>query len=96
VAEFVSAHNSQFPPPEFKLKLNHLAALTEEEHAARNGALDPADDEAGLGFLQDLEPGRYLQTLPDSVDWTTKDAVTSVKNQGALCMLCIVGTIRFA
>ena len=82
VAEFVSAHNSQFPPPDFQLKLNHLAALTEDERKARNGAQDPASAEAGLEFLQDLEPGRYLQTLPESVDWTTENAVTSVKNQG--------------
>jgi hypothetical protein len=82
VAEFVSAHNSQFPPPDYELKLNALAALTRDELKARNGGQDPATAEEGIEFLQDLQPGRYLQTLPDSVDWTTMNAVTSVKNQG--------------
>jgi hypothetical protein len=82
VADFISEHNSQVPPPDYELRLNHLSALTNEEHEKRNGALVDPDTEEGLEFLHELDGGAR-QSPPESVDWSQKNAVTSIKNQGS-------------
>ena len=77
---FISAHNAQFPPPNFFLGLNHLLALTSEEIRKRNGY--QAQNGTGLPDFFADNGGRFLQSLPLQVDWVSAGAVTPIVDQG--------------
>lgn len=73
--EYIKEHNSRNGTT-YTLGINHLADLRH--------------DELGLGFKLDLGPSKCdkfnteytYQSLPSSVDWRDKNAVTPVKDQG--------------
>merc|ERR1712232_52317 len=70
----------------YELGINQFAHLTAEEFGAQYTGLKMPENVWGdLPYL-----GRHNYTgasLPDSVDWTSKDVVTPVKNQGS-CGSC--------
>lgn len=85
--ERISKHNAD-PTASYKLGLNHLSDLTQEEFAAMNGVrYDPAEH---WEQFQHSKNDRFLQTLmdkpdplPTEVDWRTElNRVTRVKDQG--------------
>jgi len=85
--DIIESRNSQ--NNSYKLGITAFADLTPEEFAAAYGAPAPVRPRltaaAGLPFLG-VDPVRNL-SLPESVDWRTKGAVASIKQQGQ-CGAC--------
>ena len=84
-AKMIAEHNAQAWQT-FKMGLNEFADLTFEEFAATRLGLD-----GGLLGQKGERNGvfRYanVESVPSSVDWREKGAVTDVKNQG-MCGSC--------
>jgi len=77
--EFIELENSK--GLSYKLGLNAFADMTSDEFAMGYlGYTPPQKPWRGLPYLGSHEVGN--ETLPDSVDWTQKGAVTQAKNQG--------------
>lgn len=74
--EFIESFNADGNKP-YKLGVNHLADLTVEEFkASRNGLKRP--------YELSTTPFKYenVTAIPAAIDWRTKGAVTSIKDQG--------------
>ena len=65
----------------YRLELNKFADLTESEFAAKYLGVLPAKNSL-LQNSEDLSPKSPLKATAAEVDWTTKNAVSEVKNQG--------------
>merc|ERR1719264_1233069 len=77
--EFIESENAKGHG--YKLGLNQFADMTEDEFTMSYMGYKPTKKMwDGLPYLGTHKAGN--ETLPDAVDWTTKDAVTPVKNQG--------------
>lgn len=77
--EYISAENAK--GHNFTLGVNQFSDLTPEEFATQNTGW--AKPDALFGDVPNLGNHTWDGTeLPESVDWTTKGAVTPVKNQG--------------
>jgi len=65
------------------LAINHFADLTEEEFRAQYTGYHPGNHSEKNLVEEKEDDERNLASLPSSVDWRTKGAVTPVKNQGS-------------
>jgi cysteine peptidase B len=101
LAEHISRHNAQIPPPYFYLELNEISAHSDNELSWRNGAVLNVETEKTLPFFRDAGSNRRLASdtlaLPAKVNWVNEGAVTDVKNQkncGACWSIATVGAIE--
>jgi len=93
---FIEAHNSQEPPPSYRLGHNHFSDLTLDEYKELNklgnyspGLVTPfrSRSNGSLMIATKLRKNRQLLDIPDSMDWVKEGAVVPVKNQG-MCGSC--------
>jgi len=77
--EFIERENAK--GHSYKLGLNHFADMTSEEFTTHYMGYRPSEKIwDGLPYLGSHEV--LNETLPESVDWVSKGAVTTPKNQG--------------
>ena len=77
---YVEAHNVRFEAglESFDLEMNEFADMDSEEFGAKYLISFPTDSATS----KCTGPQASTLSLPDEVDWTTKGAVTPIKNQG--------------
>ena len=82
--DFVEEHNRMGENHTYVLDLNHFADLTSEEF--RSIYLRSSFNMTEQEYLYDTSSNQYEvldgEALPESVDWRSKGAVSSVKHQG--------------
>lgn len=97
MAQKVSEHNSQIPPPNFFMGLNSNSAISAEELSAKNGFQpNNTTNYTFAEFLNVTDDGtRALATYPTKIDWKELGAVTPIKNQAACgcCWACATAAI---
>jgi len=92
-ADYVMKHNARYHQglETYLMEVNHLADWTPAEMRARNGYLQSFDE------VVSEAPVKNVSADPASIDWTTKNVVTPVQDQGR-CGSCwsfgTVGTIE--
>lgn len=89
--EFVTAHNMRFSSglESYDMKMNKMADMTHAEWKEKYLSYTPStheEKENHHGYIGIHDPS-YLRSVPDTVDWRTKNAVTDVKDQ-AQCGSC--------
>ena len=72
----------------FKLAINEFSDLRVPEFASKMNGIRPRPREAKVTEGGSAYQAPASVTLPDSIDWREKGAVTPVKNQGLHCKSC--------
>lgn len=77
--KFIELHNANSHIFGFDLAMNHFGDLTDLEWNDKYGSY--MQSSVGAGNYTKIYEADPYQSYPESVDWRTKDAVTSVKDQ---------------
>ncbi|CAI8023144.1 Silicatein [Geodia barretti] len=76
--EYINAHNQNSHIFGFTLAMNHLGDITNAEYNEMYMTYRPG----GRNTTKMHDASQYSGNLPESVDWRTNNAVTSIKDQG--------------
>ncbi|CAI8023152.1 Silicatein [Geodia barretti] len=76
--EYINAHNQNSHIFGFTLAINHLGDITDAEYEEMYSTYRGIDHG---NYTKVYDPSHYSSNLPESIDWRTINAVTSVKDQ---------------